>query len=172
MVFSGRPTRVETTQGGGGGGVAWTSRCRPNRRVRAARRRARRTHLWQWAPPLAVAEWRTLLAEFFASPPWSGQQAESFVSAKNRERKAVNLKRKQDDQLTLITLQTFKNRASKEKKGAAGQGREPGQFRPTLAPVAPDATRIKATEWGEIEAKVIELFDLTAMHLPTRKHAG
>jgi hypothetical protein len=44
---------------------------------------------------LAVAEWRTLLTEFFASP-WSGQQAESFVSAKNRERKAANLKRKQD----------------------------------------------------------------------------
>ena len=126
---------------------------------------------------LAVAEWRTLLTEFFASPcQWSGQQAESFVSAKNRERKAANLKRKQDDQLTLITLQTFKNRASKEKKGAAGQGREPGQFRPTLAPVAPDAKRIKTSEWGDIEAKVIELFDLTAMHLsqhlPTRKHAG
>jgi hypothetical protein len=31
------------------------------------------------------------------------------------------------------------------------------------------AKRIKTTEWGEIEAKVIELFDLTAMHLPTRK---
>jgi hypothetical protein len=112
-----------------------------------------------------VAEWRTLLTEFFASP-WSGQQAESFVSAKNRERKAANLKRKQEDQLTLITLQTFKNKASKEKKDAAGQGREPGQFQ-TLAPVAPDAKRIKTTEWGEIEAKVIELFDLTAMHLPT-----
>ena len=65
---------------------------------------------------LAVAEWRTLrlLTEFFASP-WSGQQAERFVSAKNQERKAANLKRKQGDQLTLITMQTFKNKASKEK---------------------------------------------------------
>ncbi len=62
----------------------------------------------------------------------------------------------------------------KEKKAAAGEGREPGQFQ-TPAPVSPDAKRItgKATEWAEIEAKVIdsELFDLTqaAMHLPTRK---
>ena len=38
-----------------------------------------------------------------------------------------------------------------------------------VAPVAPEAMRIKAAEWAEIEAKVIELFDLTAMHLPTRK---
>ena len=64
--------------------------------------------------------------EFFASP-WSGhwQQAENFVSAKNRERKAANLKRKQGDQLTgtLITMQTLKNKASKEKQAAAGEGR-------------------------------------------------
>ena len=108
---------------------------------------------------LTVAEWRTLLAEFFTSP-WSGQQAESFVSAKNQERKAANLKRKQGDQLTLITMQTFKNKASKEKKTAAGEGREPGQFQ-ALAPVAPEAKRIKTTEWAEIEKKVpvIELFD-------------
>ncbi len=56
-----------------------------------------------WHSSLAVAEWRTLLTEFFASP-WSGQQAERFVSAKNQERKAANLKRKQGDQLTLITI--------------------------------------------------------------------
>ena len=103
---------------------------------------------------LAVAEWRTLLAEFFASP-WSGQQAENFVSAKNRERKAANLKRTKGDQLTLITMQTFKNKASKEKKAAAGEGREPGQFQ-TLAPVAPEARRIKTTEWAEIEANFVE----------------
>ncbi len=53
-----------------------------------------------------------------------------------------------------------------------GRGENLDRSRPTLAPVAPDARRIKATERGEIEAKVIELFDLTAMHLPTRKHAG
>ncbi len=53
-------------------------------------------------------------------------------------------------------------------KAAAGEGREPGQFQ-TLAPVALEAKRIKTTEWAEIEAKVIELFDLTAVHLPTRK---
>ena len=116
---------------------------------------------------LTVAEWRTLLAEFFTSP-WSGQQAERFVSAKNQERKAANLKRKQGDQLTLITMQTFKNKASKEKKTAAGEGREPGQFQ-ALAPVAPEAKRIKTTEWAEIEKKVIELFDLPANHLPTPK---
>jgi hypothetical protein len=28
-----------------------------------------------------------------------------------------------------------------------------------VAPVAPEAMRIKAAEWAEIEAKVIELFD-------------
>ncbi len=115
-----------------------------------------------------MAEWRTLLTEFFASgseSPWSGQQAERFVSAKNQERKAANLKRKQGDQLTgtLITMQTFKNKASKEKQAAAGEGREPGQFQ-TPAPVAPEAKRIKATKWAEIEAKVIELFDLTALN--------
>ncbi len=41
-----------------------------------------------------------------------------------------------------------------------------------VAPVAPEAMRIKAAEWAEIEAKVIELFDfewLLAGHLPTRK---
>jgi len=65
-------------------------------------------------------------------------------------------------------MQTLKNKASKEKQAAAGEGREPGQFQ-TLAPVAPEAKRIKTTKWAEIEAKVIELFDLTAMHLPTRK---
>ena len=71
---------------------------------------------------LAVAEWRTLLAEFFA-PPWFGQQAESFVFAKNRDRKAENAKRKKEDELTLIVLQTFKNKAPKEKKAAAtGEG--------------------------------------------------
>jgi hypothetical protein len=116
---------------------------------------------------LTVAEWRTLLAEFFAAP-WFGQQAESFVFAKNRDRKAENAKRKKEDELTLIVLQTFKNKASKEKKAAAKEEREPGQFQ-TLAPVAPDAKRIKTTEWAEVEDKVIELFDLSLMHLPTRK---
>ena len=116
---------------------------------------------------LAVAEWRTLLAEFFA-PPWFGQQAESFVFAKNRDRKAENAKRKKEDELTgtLIVLQTFKNKASKEKKAAAKEEREPGQFQ---TPVAPAAKRIKTTEWAAVEDKVIELFDLTARHLPTRK---
>ena len=97
--------------------------------MRAARRRARGAHLWQWRP-----EWRTLLAECFASP-WSGQQAESFVLAKNRERTASNLERKKGDELTLIiepsnSRHEFKNKASNlkenfrvlEKKAAAAAG--------------------------------------------------
>jgi hypothetical protein len=60
-------------------------------------------------------------------------------------------------------VQTFNNKAPKEKQAAAGEGREPGQFQ-TLAPVAAassarEAKRIKMAEWAEIEAKVIELFD-------------
>ncbi len=53
--------------------------------------------------------------------------------------------------------------------------REPGQLRFQIlrvAPVAPEAMRIKAAEWAETEAKVIDLFDfewLLAGHLPTRK---
>jgi hypothetical protein len=60
--------------------------------------------------------------------------AHSSNGEKNQERKVTNLKRKQGDQLTLITMQTLKNKASKEKQAAAGEGREPGQFQ-TLAPL-------------------------------------
>ena len=51
------------------------------------------------------------VAKFFASP-WSGQQAESFVSAKCRKRKASNLKRKKGNELTLIRCQALTKSAS------------------------------------------------------------
>ena len=104
MVFSGRPTSVGTTQPGGSQGpssldLAMSEWAKPKGAGGSAKG-ARHSSL-------AVAEWRTLLTEFFArkfASPWSGQQAERFVSAKNQERKAANLKRKQGDQLTLITI--------------------------------------------------------------------
>jgi NAD(P)H-dependent FMN reductase len=85
MVFSGRPTSVGTTQPGGSQGpssldLAMSESAKPKGAGGSAKGAKHSS--------MAVAEWRTLLTEFFASP-WSGQQAESFVSAKNRERKAA-----------------------------------------------------------------------------------
>jgi hypothetical protein len=122
MVFSGRPTRVETTRAQPGprdvrvGQAEGCGRLTDSeaRRAKGARHSS-----------LAAADWRTLLAEFFASP-WSGQQAESFVFAKNRERERLhscaNLKRKKGDELTLITLWTYIQEQGPQGEKSCGGG--------------------------------------------------